>query len=121
MIVDDNKEFVSGMEMMLTTFFSDKVKNIYKAYNGMECLEMVHRTKPDIVFMDYSMPDLDGAVVTKVLARNNRYIKVIGVSFNKDEQTMNEMIYAGSKSFITKDEITLETIEQYLNDDPEEN
>jgi len=40
------------------------------ADNGMNGIEMVAQTKPDLIILDYSLPDIDGSAVLREVRRN---------------------------------------------------
>jgi two-component system, NarL family, competent response regulator ComA len=47
------------------------------AYTGSECLELVDRIHPDLVFLDYQLPDMTGTDVTKLLRQKYPELKII--------------------------------------------
>jgi response regulator RpfG family c-di-GMP phosphodiesterase len=55
MIVDDEQDVVHLFEEMLGDQFE-----VIKAYSGRECLEKIKLEKPDLIFLDILMPELNG-------------------------------------------------------------
>ena len=63
LIVDDNEinhEVLKGV-------FEDFEISLFHAYNGFECIEITKQEIPDLILMDFHMPDIDGTEVTKRL------------------------------------------------------
>jgi len=58
LLVDDDPDAVRLLETMLTEL--PRPYNILRAYDGLEALEAMERTVPDVIFIDLLMPGLDG-------------------------------------------------------------
>ncbi|MES2176710.1 MAG: LytTR family DNA-binding domain-containing protein [Gemmatimonadota bacterium] len=64
-VVDDEP---NAREVVLTLLASSKwVRVIGEASNGAEAVDLIRREKPDLVFLDVQMPDLDGFGVIEAL------------------------------------------------------
>lgn len=68
LIVDTNKSSV----VMTSEAFKDKVPGItvVLAANGKEALEMLPKTRPDIIVTDFDLPDADGITLTKLMRKS---------------------------------------------------
>lgn len=65
-IVDDEPLAREGLRTLLT---GDRdVEVVAECADGQAAIEAIRRTKPDIVFLDVQMPDLDGFDVLRALA-----------------------------------------------------
>lgn len=53
---------------------------IVEASNGIEALEKHRSFKPEIIFMDITMPDLDGLGTLKIISLTDKKVKIIMVS-----------------------------------------
>ena len=60
LVVDDDKEIVESIEIYL----ENEGFNIYKAYNGLEALEILMEEEIHLILMDIMMPKLDGIKAT---------------------------------------------------------
>lgn len=58
LLVDDEPDAVRLLERMLTSI--PRPYNIMRAYDGLQALELMRDTVPDVVFLDLVMPGLDG-------------------------------------------------------------
>ena len=56
LIVDDNREIVDSLGKLLAIEGYD----ILTAYDGMEALEVLERSRPDLILLDVMMPRLNG-------------------------------------------------------------
>jgi len=59
LIADDEQPARDRLKKLLTEH-ADQIELIGEAQNGLECLEMIDRLKPDLVFLDIQMPGLNG-------------------------------------------------------------
>ena len=100
LIVDDteiNHEVLNGV-------FEDFEVTLYHAYNGNECKKIAEREIPDIILMDFHMPDIDGSEVTRNLKKSNltKSIPVIGVSADAFKSSKEIALESGMEGYITK-------------------
>ncbi len=78
---------------------------------GQECLEHLS-LKPDIITLDYTLPDMTGEDVLKKIKGFNSDITVIMLSGQQDIATAVTLLKEGAYDYITKDS---ETKERLLN------
>lgn len=74
------------------------------AVNGAEAVEMARRERPDIVFMDIRMPQMDGMEAMKLLLMNpgRDEVKIVAVSASTLEHERQHYLAAGFEDFIGK-------------------
>jgi DNA-binding LytR/AlgR family response regulator len=65
LIVDDEAPARSRLGRMLTSFSDLAV--VGEASNGIEALQLVETSKPDLIFLDIEMPELSGLEVAETL------------------------------------------------------
>ncbi|HOK26267.1 MAG TPA: response regulator transcription factor [Bacteroidales bacterium] len=100
-IVDDHHLFRNGLRLLLEGIPEFEITG--EASNGAELLDIIDRTRADIVLMDINMPVMDGVEATiKVLERKPE-IKVIALSMYGEEDYYYRMTDAGARGFILKD------------------
>lgn len=100
-LVDDHSLFRSGMKMLLASCPDFEV--VADAGSGEEFLEMLDVAAPDVVFMDYSMPGMNGADTTIKALERNPDLKVITLSMFGDNAYYSHMVAVGAKGFLLKD------------------
>ena len=100
-LVDDHSLFRSGMKMLLASCPDFEV--VVDAGSGEEFLEMLDTAAPDVVFMDYSMPGMNGAEATVKALERNPDLKIITLSMFGDNAYYSHMMAVGAKGFLLKD------------------
>ena len=69
LIVDDDDKSLRLLEAKLRTMGFEQ---ILKAGNGRECLTVARQEKPDLIFLDVMMPEMDGGEVKSELSEDER-------------------------------------------------
>ena len=99
LIVDD----AAFMRMMIKDILT---KNGYEiaaeAENGQKALEKYAETKPDLVLMDITMPEMDGIQALKKIKELDGGANVIMCSAMGQQAMVIEAIQSGAKDFIVK-------------------
>ena len=81
-IVDDEKLAIQGLQLRLDKFADVEV--IDTCSNGREAIRKIKTEKPDLVFLDIQMPDLDGFDVLESLPRDGRRPHVVFVTAHSE-------------------------------------
>ena len=90
---------------------------IGEAANGQEAVEKYAAHHPDIVFMDITMPIMDGITATRTIKESDPNAKVIMCTAMGQKNMVVEALQAGAKDFIVKPfkpERVLESIQKLL-------
>lgn len=74
-----------------------------EAGDGQEALEVVRRTRPDLVLMDLRMPVLDGLNATRLLKTEFPHVKVVILTVSDDEQDLVDAVKSGAHGYLLKD------------------
>jgi DNA-binding NarL/FixJ family response regulator len=112
LIVDDNPHFINALKYMISDYFEDRVESIAEAFDGADLMK---KKVFDMVFMDINMPVMNGIEATREATRMFRNLIVIAVSFHSEMNYIVQMIEAGARSYIIKDEICKETLDKVLS------
>lgn len=100
-LVDDHTLFRRGLKMLLASCPDFEV--VAEASSGEEFLELLDATRPDVVFMDYSMGGINGAETTERALARVPDLKVISLTMFGDNAYYSRMAAAGAKGFLLKD------------------
>ena len=100
-LVDDHQLFRHGLKMLLAMCPDFEV--VADAASGEEFLGLLATAHPDVVFMDYSMPGMNGAQTTARALALYPDMKVITLSMFGDAVYYSEMVDSGAKGFMLKD------------------
>ena len=100
-IADDQTLVRTGFAMILS---ADGMDVVAEAANGVEAIESVRRTQPDIVLMDIRMPELDGLeALRRIVADNPNPPRVIMLTTFDLDQYVYAALTAGASGFLLKD------------------
>ena len=100
LLVDDHAVVRLGIKQALDK--EPLVQIIGTASSGEEAIEFVQTNKPDVVLLDYMMPDLNGIQTMIYLHDTDPEIKVIIFSGNADKHIASNALDAGAYGFISK-------------------
>ncbi|TBL74007.1 response regulator [Paenibacillus thalictri] len=75
---------------------------IAEAHDGVEAVKLYSRTRPDLVTMDITMPELDGVSAASKILESYSDAKIIMCSAVGQRNRVIEAIHAGAKDFIVK-------------------
>lgn len=78
------------------------------AENGMNGIEMVAQKHPDLILLDYSLPDIDGSAVLKEVRRNGAATEtpVIVLTNMDNEAVENDLAKWNITDYIVKANLT---------------
>ena len=83
-----------------------QVKNGYniagEAENGVKAVEKYQETKPDLVLMDITMPEMDGIQALKKIKAIDANASVVMCSAMGQQAMVIESIQSGARDFIVK-------------------
>ncbi|MBW6491514.1 MAG: response regulator transcription factor [Lentimicrobium sp.] len=99
-LVDDHKLFREGLKLLLNSM--PFVSQVVEASDGEEFLKILDNPKPGLIFMDISMPGIDGIETTRRALALQPDLKIIALSMFADEDYYTRMINAGAKGFMLK-------------------
>lgn len=83
-----------------------------QAFNGKMGLEMVERFKPDLIFLDITMPEMDGLQAAEILLRKDPGIRIVLISAMGDKLILDKAKQLGIKAFLPKPFKPEEVIQQ---------
>ncbi|MHB1240593.1 MAG: response regulator [Gammaproteobacteria bacterium] len=118
LVVDDD-EFQHRLLMKL---LEDANLELSFAASGTEALAILRKCRPDIVLMDFSLPDIDGVEVTRRLKSNETFatIPVIMITGHSSKAVVVESLQAGAVDFVVKPfdkYILLTKVRKFLTDE----
>src|SRR5438874_10997810 len=99
-LVDNHPIVRSGIRAELEKLRSVEV--VGEASDGREGLELVKAQQPDVVFMDISMPGLNGLEATLRLSKEFPRVKVIILSRHDNEEYFWHALKAGASGYLLK-------------------
>ena len=77
--------------------------SLSQAASGLECLEMISRYRPHLIFMDLAMPGIDGwETIRRIRARGLSNAEIAVISANAFEKFADNDLGIANENFITK-------------------
>lgn len=98
LFVDDEQDFLATVE----EFFCGIGYRVFTARNGQEALLRVKEHRPSAVFLDISMPHMDGAEALRLIHEIDPQIQVIVVSGYASEDLARDLLRHGACDFFQK-------------------
>ena len=95
-IADDQELIRAGVKSLLE---GRGIQVVAQASDGLEAVDVVNHTRPDVVLMDIRMPRLDGVEATRRLPDH----KILIVTTYELDEYVVEALRAGAAGFILKD------------------
>ena len=105
LVCDDDKEIVNAIEIYLR----NEGYEVFKAYDGMEALQIVEKEDIHLILMDIMMPKLDGMRTTMKI-REEKNIPIIMLSAKSEDYDKITGLNVGADDYITKPFNPLELI-----------
>lgn len=100
-LVDDHTLFRTGLRGLLS--MREDFDVVADVGSGEEFLELLETTEVDVVFMDISMPGIDGAETTRRALGCRPGLRVIALSMYGDDHYYTLMLERGASGFVLKD------------------
>ncbi len=105
LVCDDDREIANAIEVYLRNEGYD----IFKAYDGIEALDVISREEIHLVLMDIMMPRMDGMRTTMKI-REEKNIPIIMLSAKSEDYDKITGLNVGADDYITKPFNPLELI-----------
>lgn len=100
-LVDDHAIVRRGLEQLLEA--EDDIDVVGSANDGLEALEVVRATKPNVVLMDLQMPNMDGVEATRILSEELPETQVVVLTSFSDSGRIIAALDAGAVGYLLKD------------------
>jgi DNA-binding NarL/FixJ family response regulator len=100
LLVDDHEVVRKGLRELLKGHKHWKV--VGEAANGREAVGKVKRLKPDVVVMDYGMPELNGLEATRQIVEAVPGTELLILTPHDSEELAREIVGAGARGYVLK-------------------
>jgi two-component system response regulator NreC len=100
LIADDHAIVRTGLRTLLTA--DPTIELVGEATGGYEALDLAEKTRPDILLLDLSMPDLDGISVTREIRLRLPETRVLILTVHEEQALLREALRAGASGYILK-------------------
>jgi DNA-binding NarL/FixJ family response regulator len=100
LVADDHDIIRRGLKQLLTAHSGWEV--CAEAKTGREALTLAEQTKPDVVVMDLSMPDLNGLEAARRIRKALPRTEILVLTLHFSDQLVREIVEAGVRAYIMK-------------------
>ena len=100
-LVTDDSKLARRVLIKSLLPYTDK-EHIFEAGNGLQALQLTLKERPDVVFLDLTMPEMDGYQALPKLLKIKPDIKVVVISADIQEQAKQKVLSLGAKFHIAK-------------------
>ncbi len=98
LVVDDEQDIVKVLSKILELAGYE----VISAYNGTEAVQHVKENNPDLVLLDYMMPDITGLEVLQQIKAFSDEVYVIMVTGRGSEEVAASVMKAGASDYVIK-------------------
>ena len=99
LVADDEQDLRSFLVSELS-----RIHEVIEASDGVEALALARQHEPDLILLDYMMPDKNGMEVCRTIRNDRRltHIPVIMLTARADEEIKLQCLEAGASDFVSK-------------------
>lgn len=106
LLVDDHALVRRGFRRLLED--EPDIEVVGEAGNGREAVDLANQLKPQVVVMDYAMPELDGVQATHEIRRQSPDSAVLMLSMHADENYIRNAAEAGARGYLLKNAVEVD-------------
>ena len=101
LVVDDDPEIV---ELLVDVLERDGRFEVRSAGSGYDAGVLTQEYRPELIILDYMLPDVNGSVVCKTIRQNPvfEHMKIIIVSGVVDKDEIDKLLKVGADAFMHK-------------------
>ena len=100
LVADDHAIFREGLRKLLDA--AEEIQIVGEASNGVECIKMLAKYKPDILLLDLSMPEKDGLGVLEEINFDSMPTRVIVLTAAEDDRDVVRAMRLGARGVVLK-------------------
>jgi two-component system, CitB family, response regulator DctR len=98
LIIDDNP----SLRYMLSEICEHAGWTPIPCENGALGVEKFTQSSPDLVLVDYHMPEMDGLEVVRAIREQNHFVPILALTVDERQEIADEFLEAGATDFALK-------------------
>ena len=111
LLVDDSRTIRNIQKGTLKTL---GYEDVIEASDGLDALRVMGETKPDLMLVDWNMPNLDGISLIRKVRETDRSLPIIMCTTEAEKSRVLEAVKAGVNNYVVKP-FTAQTLAEKIN------
>jgi DNA-binding NarL/FixJ family response regulator len=99
-LADDHAVVREGLKALVNAQPGMEVSG--EAADGRSACRLIQELQPDLVVMDVSMPEMNGAQATAQLRNECPHVKVLALTVHEDKGYLRQLLEAGASGYVLK-------------------
>jgi len=99
LLVDDSRTI---RNIQKKTFSQLGHEDVLEAADGVEALQQIGQTRPDLVLIDWNMPNMDGITLVRKIRETDKALPLIMCTTEAEKSRVIEAIKAGVNNYLVK-------------------
>ena len=99
-IADDHELIIQGLSLMLESV--EWAQIVWKNTGGLQLLENLQRTQPDVLLLDIQMPACNGIDLCRDISKAMRDLKIIALTNFDESYYVKQMLRNGARGYLLK-------------------
>jgi len=112
LLIDDSKTMRNIQKSVLAQLGHTQIE---EACDGQDALSKVGAFQPDLILVDWNMPNMDGLTFVKTYRNSNKVTPLIMVTTESEKSRVIEAIKAGVNNYVVKP-FTPDLLSQRINE-----
>jgi two-component system, NarL family, response regulator NreC len=108
LLVDDHPLIRQGVRKIIEG--NGEMRVVGELQDGLELLECLQHSTPQLIILDISMPYLGGLEVTRIIKERHPEVKVLILTLHNRREYADEARLAGAEGYLLKDEVDRELL-----------
>lgn len=101
LLAEDHSLVREGLQRLLATV--EDIEVVGGAADGAEAIELAAKSRPDVVLMDLSMPNVDGIEATRAIVAAGEGAQIVILTSLGDRERVLAALDAGAVGYLLKD------------------
>ncbi|HVP13276.1 MAG TPA: response regulator [Phycisphaerae bacterium] len=111
LLVDDSRTIRNIQKNTLKTLGHE---DVIEAADGFEALACIAKDRPELMLVDWNMPNMDGITLIRKVRETDKALPIIMVTTEAEKSRVLEAVKAGVNNYVVKP-FTADTLAEKIN------